>query len=77
MRTREELENVSLRDMTMKEIGSLDYETWRRKADEARAKEAACTHERVSTASEDMRRRGDHRGHCKHCGMDMSVDSGD
>ena len=46
-----------------------------------RAKKAlwdACpNHERIETATREQPNRGDHRGHCIHCGKDMSYDSGD
>ena len=43
-----------------------------------KAKWDACpNHERIETATREQSNRGDHRGHCKHCGMDMSYDSGD
>jgi hypothetical protein len=41
-------------------------------------REAKCSgHEMVSTSTTDESRRGWHKGHCKHCGADMSYDSGD
>lgn len=75
--TREQLEQMPLWKMTLDELLSLDRETRDRKAEEERAVRNTCKHERESTASYDMERRGDHRGHCKRCGADMSVDSGD
>lgn len=43
-----------------------------------RATEDACPgHERIGTSTREQSNRGDHRGQCKHCGKDMSYDSGD
>lgn len=51
---------------------------WAKNARARAAKEAACPgHERVETATREQARRGNHRGECKHCGKDMSYDSGD
>lgn len=36
-----------------------------------------CEHERVSTGTREEARRGWHPGKCRHCGKDMSYDSGD
>ena len=42
------------------------------------AREAACHgHERIETATREESNRGWHRGECRHCGKDMSYDSGD
>jgi hypothetical protein len=45
---------------------------------EKRAREDACPgHERVETATREEANRGWHRGECRHCGMNMTYDSGD
>lgn len=55
-----------------------DSEEWSRVIAWRQARYAACPgHEMVSTSTHDENRRGWHRGHCKHCGKDMSYDSGD
>lgn len=38
---------------------------------------AICKHEKEGSGTQDQERRGYHPGRCKHCGLDMSVDSGD
>lgn len=38
---------------------------------------ALCKHEKTEEGHKPNPGRGWHPGHCKHCGMDMSVDSGD
>lgn len=77
MRTLEQIRNLPMDQLTTDECCLLPYDEWRAKADERRAKEAACAkHEMISTSTWDQSRRGDHRGHCKHCGMNMSYDSG-
>lgn len=38
---------------------------------------ALCLHEKTEEGHQPNHGRGWHPGHCKHCGMDMSVDSGD
>lgn len=51
---------------------------WAKNARARAAKEAACRcHERIETATREQANRGNHRGECKHCGKDMSYDSGD
>jgi hypothetical protein len=65
--------------LTDDEVGMLDAEgqAWARRAREQRASELACPgHEAVGTGGHMQARRGWHPAHCKHCGMDMSVDSG-
>ena len=43
-----------------------------------KAREAACPgHERIETATREQANRGWHVGECKHCGKDMTYDSGD
>lgn len=49
-----------------------------RKAQAQMRRERECPgHEAVGTGSYAESMRGWHPAHCKHCGMDMSVDSGD
>jgi hypothetical protein len=38
---------------------------------------ALCKHEKTEEGHKPNHGRGWHPGHCKHCGMDMTVDSGD
>jgi len=38
---------------------------------------ALCKHEKTEEGHSPNHGRGWHPGHCKHCGMDMTVDSGD
>lgn len=80
MRTPEEIANTPLPDLTDEELATLDDSAreYVRRYREARAREAACPgHERKSTGTADEARRGWHPAKCKHCGIDMSVDSGD
>lgn len=65
--------------LTEADIAMLDPvgQAWARQAQANHARELACPgHKRVSTATQDERNRGDHRAKCRHCGMDMSRDSG-
>jgi hypothetical protein len=65
-------------EITTDEWCALPFDDWRAKGDERRAAEAACpAHEAVSLSSSDELRRGWYRARCKHCGADMSRDSGD
>jgi hypothetical protein len=80
MRTLEEIKRTPAGLLTEEEICQLDQvgqvyvRTWKAQ----KAKEAACPgHERVETATREQANRGDHRGRCRHCGKDMSYDSGD
>lgn len=80
MRTLEEIERTPIGLLTDDEIKMLgpDGQEYARKFKERKAREAACHgHERIGTASREQMNRGDHRGECKHCGKDMSWDSGD
>lgn len=66
------------RELAEDEIDLLDEPDVYREHRDRRARQAACIkHERVSTETIEGGRRGDHRGHCKHCGKDMSYDSSD
>jgi hypothetical protein len=80
MRTIEEIRRTPVFLLTDEEIGMLDegFQEFARKCKERRAREEACKgHERVSTATIEQTRYGNHRGECKHCGKDMSWDSSD
>lgn len=80
MRTPEEIRHTPVLLLTEEEIGTLDADgqAYVRlcKANQAR-REACPGHERISTATRDQTRYGNHRGKCKHCDKDMSYDSGD
>lgn len=66
------------RELAEDEIDLLDEPEAYRMRRDRRIRQANCPgHERVSTETIEGGRRGDHRGHCKHCGKDMSYDSGD
>jgi hypothetical protein len=80
MRTLEEIKRTPAGLLTEEEIMQLDAkgQLYVRVWKEQKAKEAACPgHERVETATREQANRGDHRGRCRHCGKDMSYDSGD
>ncbi len=78
-RTLDEVRRTPAGDLTEAEIGMLDADgqAYARRFRAQRAREEACPgHERVGTGTHDEYRRGWHSGKCKHCGMDMSRDSG-
>jgi hypothetical protein len=80
MRTLEEILNTPVGLLTDEEIGQLDPDgqAYARKVKARIAREAACPgHEAVSTGTFEESRRGWHPAKCKHCGKDMSIDSGD
>lgn len=80
MRTLEEIHNTPFGLLTEDEINQLDPDAraFARNFRERQAREAACPgHERISTATREQTNRGYHLGKCKHCGKDMSWDSGD
>lgn len=80
MKTLEEIRRTPVLLLTDDEIGMLDPDgqVFAHKCKRRRALEDACPgHERISTATRDQTRYGNHRGECKHCGKDMSYDSGD
>lgn len=80
MRTLEEIRHTPVLLLSEDEIGLLDpvAQEWVRRSQRAKAKEDACPgHEMIETASHEQSNRGDHRGECRHCGKDMSYDSGD
>lgn len=80
MRSLEEIQKTPVLLLTDEEIEQLDpaSQEWARNAQARHRREQECPgHERVETATRDEARRGWHRGECKHCGKDMSYDSGD
>lgn len=80
MKTLEEVRRTPVGLLSEAEIGLLDPEgqAFARAYQQRRANEVACPgHERVETASREEANRGWHRGQCKHCGKDMTYDSGD
>lgn len=80
MKTIEEIRNTPAGLLTAEETALLDpdYQDYVRRFQARKAREDACPrHERVETATREQANRGDHRGECKHCGKDMSWDSGD
>ena len=79
-KTLDEIRRTPMGLLTEEEIVQLDPEgqKFARQFQARRAKEAACPgHERVETATREQANRGNHRGECRHCGKDMSYDSGD
>ena len=80
MRALEEIRRTPAGLLSEDEITQLDTDgqAFVRRYQERKAREAACPkHERIETATREQANRGDHRGECKHCGKDMSYDSGD
>jgi hypothetical protein len=80
MRSLEEIRRTPALLLSDEEIAMLDpaVQDLVRKYKEMRARMDACPgHERISTATREQTRYGNHRGECKHCGKDMSWDSGD
>lgn len=80
MRTAEEARNTPVLLLTEEEIGLLSPagQKYARQAREQRKREDACPgHEPVGEGTREQSMRGWHPAHCKHCGMDMSIDSGD
>lgn len=76
MKTLQEIRHTPVLLLTPEEIAQLDPEgqTYARKCQEIRAREDACPkHEPTGTST----RNGWHNLRCKHCGTDMSYDSGD
>lgn len=79
-RTLEEILNTPVGQLSDEEIGQLSPkdQAFARMFKAQKAREAACPgHEAVSTGTHEEARRGWHPAKCKHCGKDMSVDSGD
>ena len=80
MRTPEEISRTPVVLLTDEEIATLDADgqAFARLCKANRARINACPgHERISTATREQTRYGNHRGECRHCGKDMSWDSGD
>jgi hypothetical protein len=80
MRTLDEIRRTPVFLLTDEEIGMMDngFQEFARKCKSRMAAEQACPgHERISTATREQTRYGNHRGECKHCGKNMSWDSGD
>lgn len=80
MKTLEEIRNTPVLLLTDEEIAQLDpnSQKWARQWRAQRTREDGCVgHEAVSTSTWEEQRRGWHKMHCKHCGRDMSIDSGD
>ncbi len=80
MRSLSEIHRTPAGLLTEDEIALLDPagQEWVRKWKANKAAWDACPgHERVSTATLEQERYGNHRGECMHCGKDMSWDSGD
>lgn len=76
MKTFEEIQNTPVLLLTSEEIDQLDpkYQIWARNCQAIHARETACPkHEPIGTSTQ----RGWHSLKCKHCGKDMSYDSGD
>jgi len=80
MRTLEEIRRTPVLQLTDEEIALLDPESqeWARRCKAQHAREVACPgHEPEATGTREMARRGYHPARCKHCGKDMTIDSGD
>ena len=80
MRTLKEIRHTPVLLLTDDEIGMLDPDgqEFARKCKARKAREDACPgHDRIGTSTREQSNRGDHRGECRHCGRDMSYDSGD
>lgn len=66
------------RELAEDEIDLLDDPAAYRLHRDKRTRQANCPgHERESTETIEQGQRGWHPAHCKHCGADMSYDSGD
>lgn len=78
MRTLEEIRRTPVGLLTEDEILMLDPESqaFARRSLAQKTREAACP-ERIETATREQANRGWHVGECKHCGIDMTYDSGD
>lgn len=80
MRTAEEIRHTPVLLLTEEEIATMSPESqeWAKRAQAQHKRELACPgHEAVSTGTREQSMRGWHPAKCKHCGIDMSVDSGD
>lgn len=80
MKTPDEIRRTPVGLLSEEEISLLDADgqAFARNYQARKAMEMACPgHERIETATREQANRGDHRGQCKHCGKNMSYDSGD
>lgn len=80
MKSLEEIRRTPVGLLSEAEIAQLDPDgqAFARKFQARQARIAACPgHDRIETATREQSNRGDHRGECRHCGKDMSYDSGD
>lgn len=80
MRTPEEIRRTPVGLLSPEEILTLDAagQEFARNFLARRSRENACVgHERIETATREEANRGWHRGSCRHCGHDMTYDSGD
>jgi hypothetical protein len=76
MKTMDEILHTPVLLLTSEEIDQMDPKDreWARRCQAIRARETACPkHESTGTST----RNGWHSLKCKHCGKDMSYDSGD
>jgi hypothetical protein len=76
MKSLEEIRNTPVLLLTAEEIDQLDpnSQVWAHNCQALHRAELACPkHEPIGTST----RSGWHSYRCKHCGMDMSYDSGD
>jgi len=78
-RTLAEIQRTPVLALTEEEIAMLDADgqQYARRCRAQHARETACPgHEPISMATTLDERRGYHPARCRHCGMDMSRDSG-
>lgn len=78
-RTLEEIRRTPVLLLTEDEIGTLDADgqAFARQAQSIAAREKACPgHEAIGTGTHAQARAGWHPAKCRHCGKDMSTDSG-
>lgn len=78
-RTLDEIRRTPVGLLTEEEINMLDAEgqAYARGFQAQRARERACPgHEPIGASTNEEARRGWRRAKCRHCGADMSVDSG-
>ena len=79
-RTPEEIRRTPVGLLSEAEISTLDAagQAYAKRYLARKAREAACPgHDRIETATREQANRGNHLGECRHCGKDMSYDSGD
>jgi transposase-like protein len=80
MRTLDEIMNTPVLLLTEEEIMQLSPKSqrWAHTAQAVAKRERDCPgHEPEAVGTSGERMRGWHRMRCKHCGMDMTIDSGD